>query len=50
MIKYNQEYCPYILGYGNKLYFDTEPRTYQNVKDTIIGYNTYILEYFDKMV
>ncbi len=48
MIKYNQEYCPYILGYGNKLYFDTEPRTYQNIKDTI-GYNTDILEYFDKM-
>lgn len=47
MIKYNQKWCPYILGFGNKLYFSGEPKTYQNVKDTI-GYNTEILDYFDK--
>ena len=48
MIKFNQEYCPYILGYGSKLYFENEPRTYQNVMDTI-GYNTDILEYFNQL-
>ena len=48
MEKYNQSYTPYILGYGNTLYYPADPRTYQNVKDTM-GYNIEIIDFLQQL-
>lgn len=42
MAKYNQCFAPYILGFGNTLYFDEEPRTYSDVINEI-DYNKQII-------
>lgn len=42
MAQYNLSYAPYILGFGNPLYFDEEPRTYADVMDEL-EYNKQIV-------
>lgn len=41
---FDQEYDPYILGYGNPVYYSGSPATYQNVTDTI-DYNVDMIDY-----
>ena len=46
LVKYDQTFDPYILGYGNSLYYEGSPKTYQNVMDTI-GFNVDMLDYLN---
>lgn len=47
MVKYGQNFSPYILGFGNALYYPEEPVTYRDVMDTV-EYNTQMLEHLEK--